>query len=376
MSAPDAAATASVAAESAGPVRLLTRGLAVGYRTRSNRRVVLEDVDLVARSGELICLLGPNGIGKSTLLRTLSGLQAPLEGVVEIGGMDLRRLGPAELARLVGVVLTERISVGALSVGRVVELGRYPHLGWWGRLDEGDRAVVRSALEAAGALRFADRDINELSDGERQRVLIARAMAQEPQVLLLDEPTAFVDVPSRVELMGLLRSLAAEKGLAVIVSTHDLELALRLADTIWLVEKGGRIGTGCPEDLVLSGRLAETFAARGIRFRPEERAFRLENGTRGRVHVTGRGLLRDLALAVLERQGYTVEAGDGPIELSVAIATETAEWEAESAGSSARGKGFESLARFARAPRSGVPDQGRRAASTRKASSENSIAAP
>jgi iron complex transport system ATP-binding protein len=299
--------------------------------------------------------------------------------VVEIGGTDVRRLGPAELARVVGVVLTERISVGALSARRVVELGRYPHLGWWGRLDDGDRAAVHSALEASGALRMAERDINELSDGERQRVLIARALAQEPQVLLLDEPTAFVDVPSRVELMGLLRSLAAEKGLAVIVSTHDLELALRLADTIWLVEKGGRIGVGCPEDLVLSGRLAKTFEARGIRFRAEERAFRLVSGNRGRVEVTGQGLLRDLALAVLERQGYSVEPGGGPVQLSVAIATETPDWEAEAEGGSVRGSGFESLARFARAPGSGVVDvvdQVRRAASTRKASSENSIAAP
>ena len=218
---------------------LRTRDLAVGYRTRKTRRAVLEHVNLAVDSGELVCLLGPNGIGKSTLLRTIAGMQPALWGSVELGGADLRSVSHAELARRLGVVLTERVAVEALTVRQIVGLGRYPYSGWFGGLTDRDRVAVNWAIDAVGARHLADRDFSRLSDGERQRVMIARALAQEPVLLVLDEPTAFLDVPSRVELMGLLRQLTRERPLAVVVSTHDLELALRTADVIWLVMPGG-----------------------------------------------------------------------------------------------------------------------------------------
>lgn len=325
---------------------LRTRDLAVGYRTRRGRCAVLEHVNLAVRPGELVCLLGPNGIGKSTLLRTLAKMQPALWGSVELGGADLRSITHAELARRLGVVLTERVTVEALPVRRIVELGRYPHSGWFGRITNRDRRAVDWAIEAVGARHLAERDFSRLSDGERQRVMIARALAQEPVLLVLDEPTAFLDVPSRVELMGLLRQLTREGPLAVVVSTHDLELALRTADVVWLVMPGGELMTGAPEDVVLSGGLGQAFEGRHICFHPEERSFRLLTGDRGDAVVHGSGLRASLATAVLEREGYSVAAGFEACALSVhahesgwRVLTDDAEWS---------GADFASLAVFLR----------------------------
>jgi iron complex transport system ATP-binding protein len=296
---------------------LRTRDLAVGYRTRETRRAVLEHINLAVDSGELVCLLGPNGIGKSTLLRTIAKMQPALWGQVELGGADLRSISHADLARRLGVVLTERIAVEALTVRQIVGLGRYPHSGWCGGFAGRDRAAVEWAIDAVGARHLADRDFSRLSDGERQRVMIARALAQEPVVLLLDEPTAFLDVPSRVELMGLLRQLTRERPLAVVVSTHDLELALRTADVIWLVMPGGELVTGAPEDVVLSGAIALAFEGRQLRFHPEQRSFRLLTGGGGEASVRGSGLRAALATAVLEREGYEVVPTEAGVPLSV-----------------------------------------------------------
>jgi cobalamin transport system ATP-binding protein len=239
-----------------------TNGIAAGYRTRRRAHVVLERVNVTAQVGHLVCLLGPNGSGKSTLLRTLAGLQPALCGTLDVGGADLRTVPPWEVARRVAVVLTDRVAIEALSARRVVELGRYPHGGWHGRLTERDHVAVDSAMDAVGARHLGCRDASLLSDGERQRVMIARALAQEPLVLLLDEPTAFLDAPARVELMQLLRHLARERPLAVVASTHDLDLALRSADVVWLTMPNGELLAGSPED-VRGGGIRQAFAAGG-----------------------------------------------------------------------------------------------------------------
>ena len=195
-------------------------------------------------------------------------MQPALWGAVELGGTALELLSASDLARRLGVVLTERIAVESLRAEQIVELGRYPHSGWLGGLSDRDHEVVSWAIEAVGANHLADRDFARMSDGERQRVMVARALAQEPVLLVLDEPTAFLDVPSRVELMGLLRQLTRSGSLAVIVSTHDLELALRTADVVWLLIPGGEVITGAPEDVILSGGIATAFEGRQIRFHP------------------------------------------------------------------------------------------------------------
>jgi iron complex transport system ATP-binding protein len=237
--------------------------------------------------------------------------------------------------------------VGALSAYRLVELGRYPHLDWYGRLSPKDHDVVKQAIRAVSAEHLSSRDSNSLSDGERQRFMIARALAQEPSILLLDEPTAFLDVPSRVQVMGLLRHLARDENLAIVVSTHDLELALRMADTLWLVAPGGRLHTGTPEDLILDGSLAGAFQAENIRFQPEERAFRLSIHTRGRAIVRGAGLHAVLAAAVLEREGYEV-VPDGACAFVVTVALGSSQWEVVIKDRCHTGDNFSSLAEFAR----------------------------
>ena len=289
-----------------GAAILQTRGLGIGYAPRRRPRVeVAADLGVELHAGELVCLLGPNGAGKSTLVRTLAGLQKPLSGQVLLQGRELHDLPEGERARHLGLVLTERVDTGNLSAYALAALGRYPYTGWDGRLSPEDEEVVRWALEAVGARELAPRSVGELSDGERQKVTIARALAQEPAVLLLDEPTAFLDLPRRVEIVQLLRRLAGEGDRAVLLSTHDLELALRSADRLWLLPPGGPLQTGAPEDLVLSGAFQRTFGD----FDPATGSFHLSREPEGEVGLEGEGLQARWTARALERAGFRVDAG-------------------------------------------------------------------
>ncbi|MQA88031.1 MAG: ATP-binding cassette domain-containing protein [Streptosporangiales bacterium] len=239
------------------PQGLVLRGLAVGYPRRGWRRrtphTVLSGLFAHARPGELTVLLGPNGAGKSTLLRTLCGLQPPLAGWVCLDGADLRTMDRVRLARSLAVVLTERVDIALLTVRELVALGRHPYTPATGRLGEADGEVVARALETVGAGHLAGRRLSEISDGERQRVMIARALAQQPDLVLLDEPTAFLDVSGRAAIIALLGRLAREQGLTVVVSTHELNLALPVADVLWLIDRAGRLHVGTPDEMTRSG---------------------------------------------------------------------------------------------------------------------------
>lgn len=218
---------------------LATGGLTAGYRSGRRRRRVVRLGPASVTPGEIVAVLGVNGAGKSTLLRTLIGLAPPLEGAVTLAGRPLHEVDRAESARLVAVVSSERPDPGLLRVEEVVALGRHPHTGRTGRLGAEDDAVVAAAIEATGATALVGRRLAQLSDGERQRVMIARALAQEPSLLVLDEPTAFLDMGGRVMVHELAARLAREQGLAVLLATHDVELALEIARTVWLVDGGG-----------------------------------------------------------------------------------------------------------------------------------------
>ena len=232
-----------------------------------------ENVNLAVGAGELVSLLGANGAGKSTLLRCVTGRLAPLRGRVEIGGESLAGIPTLRLARLVSVVNTGQPVAGALKVEELVSLGRQPHTGFFGRLSRRDREVVARAMGAVGVSCFASREVASLSDGERQKVMIARALAQETPVMVLDEPTAFLDVASRLETMRLLARLARDEGKAVILSSHDIPSALRLSSRLWLIVAGqgdgaGHIVDGAPDSLVASGEFDCLFPGRDIRFDP------------------------------------------------------------------------------------------------------------
>ena len=259
---------------------LEARTLSVGYGGR-RRTVVLSDVDAALRRGECAALLGPNGSGKSTLLRTLAGLQRPLGGAVLLGGRELARLTPGQIARELSVVLTEPIDAAQLTAWDVVALGRAPHAGFSGRLSKADRAAVRAALTETSAVALAPRPLHDLSDGERQRVMIARALAQEPSVILLDEPTAFLDLEARADVARLLRRLAREdagRERGILITTHDFDLAMQIADRLWLIRRDGSLAVGAPDELAERGELAALFSHSAVRFDAESRRFELDLG--------------------------------------------------------------------------------------------------
>ena len=249
-----------------------TRGLKIGYATRSGERVVNPGLDLQLASGEVTALLGRNGAGKSTLLKTLCGLLPALGGEVYVLGKALGDYTPEQRASAVGVVLTEQTQAGGISVYDLVSLGRYPHTGFFGTLKEADHEAVRKAMETAGIADKQDRYIAELSDGERQKCFIAKVLAQECPVILLDEPTAFLDVTSRLETMVTLRRLAREQGKAVLLSTHDLDTALQTADKIWLLPSSGQpMICGTPDSLIADGSFERFFGSPTVTFDPISR---------------------------------------------------------------------------------------------------------
>ena len=240
--------------------------LSTGYRNKKNVTVVAHDINATIQGGELTCLLGPNGAGKSTLLRTLSAFLPPVKGDISIMGRNLRDYTDKELAKTIGVVLTEKTDLRNMTVYDLIGLGRSPYTGFWGTLHEDDRRVVDEAIEMVGIGPLKDRMIQTLSDGERQKVMIAKALAQQTPVIFLDEPTAFLDFPSKVEIMQLLHVLSRTTGKTIFLSTHDLELALQIADTIWLMDRDKGVVIGTPDKLAKDGSLNSFFAQRDIKF--------------------------------------------------------------------------------------------------------------
>jgi iron complex transport system ATP-binding protein len=323
------------------PVLELSK-LSVGY---PGNRVVASGINLSLDAGELVCLLGPNGAGKSTLLRTIAAMQKPIDGEVRLNGRNLEAFSKIDLARQLSVVLTERVTVGLLTGYEIVSLGRSPHTKWSGSLSERDHSIVEESIRAVGAEALAHRYVSELSDGERQKIMLARALAQDPQLMVLDEITAFLDLPRRVEIMGILRQLAHQRGRAVLLSTHDLELALSTADRIWLMPQGGSLAAGTPEDLVLGGVFAAAFASEGVHFDEEVGSFTTHGVFHSEVTLSGEGALARWTRRALERRGYRVRlGGDGcPTIVAVAKVDDRPMWELSSRGETHRHGSIESL---------------------------------
>jgi iron complex transport system ATP-binding protein len=305
-----------------GNLVLETRGLAIGYRRPGHPvRILADGIKVALRAGQFVCLLGPNGTGKSTLIRTLAGMQTPISGAIFVAGDPLHALSTRKLAKRMSLVLTQPISVGMMPVISFVALGRHPYTNWIGKLRREDEEVVRRAVADVSIEALVYRPLCELSDGERQKVKIARALAQEPQVMILDEATAFLDLPRRVELMSLLQRLAHESGRAILLSTHDLDLALRWADRLWLLPPGGPLREGIPEALVLDDAFSSTFADNEIAFDKEAGSFVVASRERGTVALHGGGVPAIWTYRALERAGYRVSA-DGASIVSVEVKLE------------------------------------------------------
>ena len=251
--------------------------VSIGYRWRKGLRTVATGITAGINSGELTCLLGRNGAGKSTLLRTLAGFQPRLAGNISIEGRELDDYSDRELAQRLGVVLTERPDVQQMTAWELVAMGRSPYTGFWGRLNSDDERVVDEAIALVGIEALAERQVTTLSDGERQKVMIAKALAQQTSIIFLDEPTAFLDYPSKVETLLLLRRISREAGKTIFLSTHDLELALQVADRLWLMQggegpspqKGSVLAIGTPRELADLGVLARFIeSGEGVSFDP------------------------------------------------------------------------------------------------------------
>ncbi|MCB9170273.1 MAG: ABC transporter ATP-binding protein [Flavobacteriales bacterium] len=245
--------------------------LAIGH----DGRVLIEGIDLDLRPSELVALIGNNGTGKSTLLDTLAGLRSPMRGHVTTEGRDVRALSPRDRARRIAQVLTVRPRSGLLTVSALVALGRHPWTDALGRESEGDRKAVRDALASVDGISLADRAVATLSDGELQKVMIARALAQDTPILLLDEPTAHLDITNRAMVFALLRRVATQRHKAIVCATHDLQHALALADRILLLRRDGGPWLGDPRMAVREGVIAAAFDGPDAHFDPATGAFRV-----------------------------------------------------------------------------------------------------
>jgi iron complex transport system ATP-binding protein len=246
-------------------------------------------------------------------------MQNPLAGTIRLEGVPLADLSPRTLAQRMSLVLTQRIAVGMMQVVTLVALGRHPYTDWAGRLRPEDEEAVWRAIADVGIEPLANRPVCELSDGERQKALIARALAQEPEIMILDEATAFLDLPHRVELMHLLGRLAHTGNRAILLSTHDLDLALRCADRLWLLPSGGPLQNGIPEDLVLCDAFGRTFAGAGVQFDKGSGAFTMNSAPCGTVALRGSGVPGMWTYRALERAGYRVMT-EGEADMCVEVA--------------------------------------------------------
>jgi iron complex transport system ATP-binding protein len=280
--------------------------LTVGYENNS----VLSGITLNLWPGRLTCFMGPNGAGKSTLIKTICQFLPPVKGDIIIDNKSITTWNARDLAKILSVVLTDTLNAGQLTGKELVAAGRYPYTGWSGRLSDEDWSVVDNAMHKTGTTALSDIPFYKMSDGQRQKIMIARALCQETPLIILDEPTAHLDLNNRVAIVSLLRSLAHTENRAILMATHELDLALQMADELWLAETGGSITQGIPEDLVLDGSIDQVFKFKG---------YDLKTGSvhpqkTGRfVMLKGEGFLYLWTKNALERNGFEIVSDGAPL---------------------------------------------------------------
>lgn len=315
--------------------------ISIGYH---RNQPLLSNIKLTAREGEMVALVGRNGTGKSTLLRSILGLLPLLDGKCLMSGVLLEELDPKQRAKAVSYVSSQVSGLPSLTVRELVSLGRIPHTGWMGKMGKADWEMVESILREVGMEKYMDRSLDQLSDGERQRVMIARALVQDTQIVILDEPAAYLDIPNKYELVRLL-SLFRDRGKTIIYSTHDLETALMCADKFWVISEEA-IHEGAPEDLGLAGLFHQLFDSSGVHFDLKSGRFIYSLSYRGSLSLSG-GQEEVVAWTrhALERIGYKVIPGNQPLKVQI-ISGSTLQWKVEQEGSEFTVDSLHKLARI------------------------------
>lgn len=279
--------------------------LKIGYTSGKKAKPLLPPLKASCVAGELIAVIGKNGIGKSTLLKTITGLHPMISGKILIDDHDLKDYSRLQLSAKVGYISTETVKVSNMKVYDLVSLGRFPHTNWFGAIDSLNHNAVMDALMKTGMTDFINRKITELSDGERQRAMIAMVLAQDAIIMIMDEPTAFLDISNKYEVIHLMRDLAQRRNKTIIYSTHDFNTAINQADKIWFITEGGLI-EGAPEDIMIRGSFKALFDESKVIFNTADGSFSIRNEFRGSITIKGEGINRYWTEKALARAGYSV----------------------------------------------------------------------
>jgi len=299
--------------------------LLIGYKSGRNFNILLPPLNAFAIKGELIAVIGQNGIGKSTLLRTITGLQEILGGAVFLKKKVLDEYSRYDLAQNIGYISTEPVRVSNMRVYDLVSLGRYPHTNWIGKFSFTDREKVSDAIDKVGMQHLTGRYINELSDGERQRAMIARILAQDTDIMVMDEPTAFLDIRSKYEIVHLLHDLSKNKGKTIIFSTHDLLTAISESDKIWLTLKDSFI-EGAPEDLILNGAFNMLFDDSSVNFSTSDGSFIFRREMRGRIFVDAEGVEKFWTEKAVNRAGFEISNDPAGVKIKISARHNHNKW--------------------------------------------------
>ncbi|EON79403.1 ABC transporter-like protein [Lunatimonas lonarensis] len=302
--------------------------LEIGYQ---QGHPLFRNLNFSVVKGQVTCLMGPNGVGKSTLIKTVLGILAPISGQLYLSGRPISEIGKEEIARMVSVVYTDRIVRGNIRVQEMVALGRIPHTGWLGSLSKNDLLSIHTALEDVNIAESSNAPLAELSDGQLQKALIARALAQDGDLLILDEPTAHLDLVNRFEIMYLLRELAIKKDKAVFVVTHDLDIALETADRLLLMTDKGTLHAGTPEDLVINGGINQLFPDGRYFFDPKTSKV-VKTQDYEPITISGPEVLTVWIHKILRKYGvnatpYSIEVSDNPFQISLRSEKQTLQLE-------------------------------------------------
>ena len=316
--------------------------LHIGYPQALARKegIIYGPLNTEIRGPEMIGIIGRNGIGKSTLLRTLTGIQPALQGKIFLFGTDSRKINRSGMARIISYVSTESVHIQNLRVEDLVTLGRFPYANWFGRLTREDIGIIGDAIEHTGIQNLRNKPVHKLSDGERQKVMIARALAQDTPVIVLDEPTAFLDLPARHEILRLLNNLCRKKNKLIVFSTHDLSIAMDEVDKLWLMTGEGLV-EGAPEDLLINQGFRKLFVNSDIEYDDKSLAFRFSREMDRTVFVQGDQPYSAYTSKAMERIGFrTIDEGTAEYEISIDEKNNFPVWEFLYHGSSLK---FDSL---------------------------------